>query len=238
MKGRLLVSTAIGLVALPTGGMAAPPSSSWTGAYIGAFAGYGWTSSGSVGCNFALVGFSPSPCVGVGGGGGAPNVNARGFLGGLEAGYNWQVSNWVFGLEADLATMSMKGNSIFPSADQGYYPSAQLSSRYDWLGTARGRGGILFHNTLVYATGGFAYARVDQQYFDSFNGAFGARGWRGGWVLGGGLEHALSPQWSLKGEYLYINLQSTQFNAPLPNVSTFTFTNDFNIVRLGLNYRF
>jgi outer membrane immunogenic protein len=206
---------------------------SWSGPYAGVDVGFGRSANSSVDCTY----LGRSPCEG-----GTPTLAPRGVLGGVEFGYNWQVSNWVFGVATDISASAMVDQAQFPAADPGKFPGAELSSRYDWLGTVRGRGGFAIDNALFYGTGGFAYARVAQQYRDTGGIVVDASGWRGGWTVGAGAEWALDRHWSFKVEYLYVNLQNTTLDVTYSFLggsnSSFAFKNDFNIARVGLNYRF
>jgi outer membrane immunogenic protein len=255
MNRQLLLSTAIGLATAPGAALAAdmplkaPLSApvqqfSWTGPYVGLHAGYGWTVDPAVRCD--ILPGAQTPCLSGGAFVGAPDVNANGFLGGGQIGYNWQAANWLFGIEADFTGMNVHDVGHFATTDPNY-ANAQISSRYDWLGTVRGRAGYAMDRTLFYATGGFAYAHISQQYFDSVHGTQGSNGTKTGWTVGGGVEYAINRNWSVKGEYLYVNLPDTSlttvFTSPGPgptgsSTATFNFKNDLNIVRLGVNYRF
>ena len=251
MKRQLLVSTAVGIVMAPpvlaadlpvkAPALAPAPYFSWSGPYVGLHAGYAWSADPAVGCTVTPAG-ADSPCTDAGVFLGAPDVNAKGFMGGVQLGYNWQISNWVFGIETDFSGMNVHDAAHFATTDTNY-ANAQISSRYDWLGTTRGRAGFVMDRTLIYATGGFAYAQVSQEYTNT-SGTLSAStsGVKGGWTVGAGLEYGLNQNWSIKGEYLYVNLQNTNLNVPLgggtSTLVNFNFKNDFNIVRLGVNYRF
>jgi outer membrane immunogenic protein len=245
-KRQLLVSTAVGLIGLPGLGAAAelpvkaPATAvsqlySWTGPYLGGNVGYVWTAHSGVGCDFT----GTSPCNAAG----APALNTQGVSGGLQTGYNWQSGSWLLGLEADIAAMNVRDVGHFAGADPNYNANAQVASRFDWLGTARGRAGFAVDRSLFYATGGFAYGRVTQQYSDTQNGAFSTGSTQTGWTVGGGYQYALDDKWSFKAEYLYVNLKNSSLTLPFPNsnvpgVTTLRFPNELNVVRLGLNYRF
>ena len=95
----------------------------------------------------------------------------------------------------------------------------------DSLESLRGRLGFAFDKFLVYGTGGVA--------FEDFNDS--------GWVAGGGVEYAFTPNWSVKVEYLYFDLgkdRVTAFNAATPVTSTVRQDQKGSIVRAGLNYKF
>src|SRR5713101_1231828 len=90
--------------------------------------------------------------------------DVNGVIGGAQAGYNWQASNWLFGLEADIQGSGEKGSSTIVCVACGDGPSniiSNLTHKLDWFGTVRGRAGILVTPTvLLYGTGGLAYGDV------------------------------------------------------------------------------
>jgi len=138
------------------------------------------------------------------------------FTGGVQAGYNWQSSNFVLGVEADFNYLDIdqsrsRGKDV---GDIGRIDS-ELGFQADWFGTLRGRLGYAFENVLVYGTGGLAYGH------EEVNGGIEAAGntWRAsesdvnwGWVLGGGAQFAIDDNWSVGAEYLYVDLGSSDFN--------------------------
>jgi outer membrane immunogenic protein len=183
----------------------------------------------------------------------AGSLHPQGFIGGGQIGYNWQTSNFVFGVEADAnglsgsAARTITGAPLIAAGNlPGDFVSDSAQTRF--LATFRGRVGVTFDRVLLYATGGGAWGTV--QTTDSF-GAFGGTvvstasntTSRFGWTVGGGLEYAVTGNWSLKAEYLFVNLGS--FNettaaitgAPSTDI-TFTHAYTENIARLGVNYRF
>src|SRR5204863_405148 len=120
---------------------------------------------------------------------------------------------------------------------------ASFSQSIPWFGTVRARLGYAQDRWMIYATGGYAYAGVDTNATATAGplaAVFNAHDIRSGWTIGGGVELALAPQWSIKAEYLYVDLGSQR--------TTWTFAgipaiyNDSrlttNVVRAGLNYRF
>ena len=173
---------------------------SWAGLYLGGNFGYAW---GSVDNAWA----KPS-----------------GFIGGVQAGYNWRQLNspWVLGVEADIQGSS--ANDTF----------ANWKFSNPWFGTVRGRGGYVFNSgyafngVLFYGTLGLAYGRGRVDI-----GGLSESNFRVGWTAGAGVELGLFPNWSVKAEYLFIDLASETFGLTLA-------TNDLtsNLVRFGFNYRF
>jgi outer membrane immunogenic protein len=126
------------------------------------------------------------------------------------------------------------------------------SQQLDWFATVRGRVGVgLCGGTLVYFTGGYAFGRAeyDATYLIPQNGASAtlhANNFQDGYVLGGGIEHQLSHNWSLKIEYQYLDLGDGNVSGPLnfangrPSGETVAtrYDVDLQTVRVGLNYRF
>ena len=143
-------------------------------------------------------------------------TSPSGLAGGAQLGYNWQSGNFVFGVETDLQA----------SAADDTFAAYKFSN--PMFGTIRGRAGYAMNNVLIYLTGGFAYGlgRVDL-------GAASELQFHGGWTIGGGVEVGLTPNWSAKAEYLYVELGNQ--NYLLTGVQ-----NGFqaNVFRLGVNYRF
>jgi outer membrane immunogenic protein len=175
------------------------------------------------------------------------NLAPDGFVGGVQAGYNWQAANWVFGVEADI-----QGSSLQDDKTCVLTCSAGLSAAYDarlpWFGTVRGRLGYSVGPTLFYATGGYAYGNVKTRVTtDSFVGVVSNtfETTKSGWTAGAGIETPftllglLGPNWTTKTEYLYVDLGSTSDNfiiGATPATTTRSVTE--HIFRTGINYHF
>jgi outer membrane immunogenic protein len=155
-------------------------------------------------------------------------------IGGLQAGQNWQVSNLVYGVEADISLLSAKGRTNFPGV-------ASHESELTALGTVRGRVGIASDRTLFFITGGGAYGRVKNEAIDpaSFAGATSASrdssAW--GWVAGGGIEHAFANNWSARVEFLHTRFAGDTVAVP-GTAYVFRFKDSVSVARGGINYRF
>ncbi len=249
---------------------AADRVSNWAGFYVGANAGYAWGNAtsnlaiadGPLGSNCHFC--SPLP-VGLGGNdiglaqnAGSPNFDPKGFTGGGQFGYNWQRSNWVYGIEADFEGFSQSqtvNNSVSllaNTANPGPFFSClsgggnvscagnfSTSVKSDWLITIRPRIGYAWDQTLVYATGGLAISRLSfsQSYSDNINFVAGNVGGsqsasasqtKVGWVLGAGLEQAIGKNWSLKAEYLYVRFDGLNANGTLSDAIPADFANFTN----------
>lgn len=238
----------------PPAPIIAAPIFTWTGFYVGGTLGVAFGGNNSP--VFTAGGLFPTPNSNLVPGKGGGNAA---FTGGIQAGYNWQVNQFVYGLETDLnyRAGSNRLNGTYPTNPIGYgaaYPSYTLSGfdRGRWYGTLRARAGVTFDRALIYATGGLAYGEVNGGGAVVVNGAGGfppvpfgnvggGRGWRAGWVLGGGVEYAINNNLTVKAEYLHVDLGKTTsiyafgggaLNYRLRN------TNTDNIVRVGLNYKF
>jgi outer membrane immunogenic protein len=236
------------------------PVYNWTGFYIGVNAGGAWGQFDPTTTTvFSPTGYFATTSVPAIALAGAQRINSSGFTGGLTAGYNWQASNYVLGLESDFNYFGVKGSAtgtaIYPCcAPSAFTVNSSVSS--DWLITLRGRAGVLVTPALLlYGTGGLAVANVKGNFLftDTFATARESASistTRYGWTAGGGGEYALMNGWSVKAEYLYVDLgrtstTSANFTAfgPPPiafPTSVFTHTEALraNIVRIGLNYKF
>ena len=216
MKKYLLASVAaLGLVAagaasaadLPSrkGPVAAPvympPAFSWTGFYLGANAGYGW---GNVNANgFANVG------------------DLDGFVGGGQVGYNYQMGQFVLGVEADLQGADLSsGNNL-----------GLVNVKTEYFGTVRARVGVAFDRFMPYITGGWAYGNVKTSIPGI--GFSSDRSHTGGYAVGGGLEYAFTNNIIAGVEYLYVDLGEKNILGAGTKVGT-----DFSVVRARLSYKF
>ena len=147
----------------------------------------------------------------------------KGGLGGVQGGFNWQfASNIVVGIESDLS---------FGKID-GTFDAGCCTVKIEKFGTVRLRAGYAFDNVLIYGTGGVAWAKTDNQYFFSFIAS--DRPFLG-WTAGVGIEYALSPLWSVKGEYLRVNFGTTR--TEYVGLVTFEEKAEYDMFRIGLNYR-
>lgn len=234
------------------------PVQSWTGAYVGVTAGYGWGESNSTisPIDTVFIPFFQSQ-------GSIPtSINHRfnGFIGGGEVGYNWQFGSWVTGLEADFSYSGLRGDVTSYAPQIGANPETLTSQGTElaWFGTARARMGYLASpDTLLFATGGLAYGRVKVSTglvpeptlpcaTSVICSAGSASETRVGWTVGGGVESRFAPNWTVKVEYLYfdlgkisdtaLGLSSNPFWRGLPIMGV---SSDItgNIVRVGLNYQ-
>jgi outer membrane immunogenic protein len=254
--------------------LAPAPVYSWAGFYLGANIGYGWRADpiGMSGDNlagtfFLTAGFNPPP-----------SVKTTGTVGGLQLGYNWQIDpKWLVGIETDFDASSVRGRaSGFVIATNETDVSAKtpwfgtLRGRIGVLPTDR---------LLAYATGGMAYGQANANALvqvvpnigftsggvladgSSISCGVGAHAanitciagsgsrTQFGWTAGGGLEYAIWDRWTIKAEYLYVDLGSqTLHMTTVPFAGPPTTTGNasvavnikdaVNIVRFGVNHKF
>jgi outer membrane immunogenic protein len=195
--------------AMPMKAPAYTPPYNWSGAYVGVNGGGGWGHSD----------WSAAT--------GSSGANLSGGLVGGTLGYNWQAGQTVFGVEGDVDWSNIGGSTAAAPC------TTSCETRNDWLATARGRIGYAFDRVLPYVTGGAAFGNIKA----SPAGFAGVDETRVGWTVGGGVEVGLTGPWSVKAEYLYVDLGKTNCGAGNCAVSSDV---DFNtsVVRAGINYHF
>jgi outer membrane immunogenic protein len=254
----------------------APAVFSWTGFYIGANVGGAWTNNNG-GSDFGPL-FPPfivlPPAVAIptvipgqldvlGGGG-----RRSGVIGGGQIGYNWQVNQFVLGVEADAVGSGLKGSSASASRTIGApifaVPVTQTVTvdfgHVEWMASFRGRAGFAVNQALFYVTGGGAVAEFGGSRTTLVNGpgisipaagtyvaTNGGSTTRWGWTVGGGIEWAFSQNWSVAGEYRHTDFgnRSTTFDIPSGLAAAPIFFTGTSSSRLTvdqatarLNYRF
>ena len=168
------------------------------------------------------------------------NNDPSGVLLGGTVGYNYQFApNWVMGAEADLSWSGMEGQQHKYILD-----GHEWSGGWDGLATIRGRIGYAVGPTLFYGTGGLAMVHANEVIVgnDADESNF-YQGWKTGYVVGAGVEHAFTPRLSGKIEYLFADGFGSEAG-PTGTVSEHGNQNyiheigSIDIIRAGLNYKF
>ena len=190
-----------------------PPVYNWTGAYIGIYGGYGWGDHD----RSNTTGFNNS-------------YTSNGGLIGATIGYNWQFYNsFVAGVEGDIAWADISGGD-------GGAGGTTDTSEYRWLGSIRGRAGFAFNNFLVFGTGGWAYANIrhtnNAAPTDTFDNDMS------GWTIGGGVEYALLPRWTVRADYRYYDFGSYTRSVPANGITPYSVDNSLQTITVGLSYKF
>jgi outer membrane immunogenic protein len=230
----------------------------WAGGYTGGNLGYTWSNDRVNAAQFAPV----PPFLGIDtaaiSSAATQNTKTRGFAGGLQAGYNWQSGNLVWGLEGDINYLASKKNTTnsgpFPSTTPGGIVGPPTVSfgvsetiTNSWLFTARPRLGWASGNWLVYGTAGLAVGQVKFAQVVSLVSPFTEMSSVSpvlvGWSAGAGAEYAISAKWSVKAEYLYADLGRINTTSSSNPAFAGLFVNNSvrvtdNIARVGVNYHY
>ena len=198
----------------------------WSGVYLGGHVGYAWDHRD------ASI-FSPAGALLATG-----STSADSMTGGGQLGFNYALTRqWIVGVEADISGANLHSTSVGAS---GF---GQRDSKIDVFGTVRGRLGYAWDSLLLYGTGGFAWADeeiVRTQQIGTVNGATPgtvekASAIGTGWAAGGGLEWMFMPNWSLRAEYLHLDIGTKLFSFPLSR-QRIEGNARIDIARVGLNY--
>jgi outer membrane immunogenic protein len=248
LLGTLSLAALVGAVPALAADMPARPVaaavSNWNGFYVGINAGGGFqsqeatlTSTGVAGVNVLGLMFGPAAAGGIG----AP-MWVSGPLGGFTVGWNWGAGWWLAGIEADIDCANITGITNLTSAGI----TVGVANTLDRLGTVRGRLGVLAgNNFLLYGTGGFAYGRNTLELSVSTTTLYNQdHATKTGWTAGGGVEWNFISNWTVKAEYLYVDLGSQTTSVTLvgagPAFGTLTAQNNdrYHILRFGVNYIF
>lgn len=180
----------------------------WSGFYAGVNAGYGWASYDTA----------------------TGSDKMKGFIGGGQLGYNWQISSFVLGVEGDFQYSGQKRSETAVIGGV----TITGDEKVQWFGTARGRVGYAFDSVMIYATGGAAWSNLKASA-SALGLTVSTDTTKMGWTAGGGVEWMFLPRWSVKAEYLYIDSGSTDLTVAGVTVSGKL---KDQIARLGVNYHF
>jgi outer membrane immunogenic protein len=236
---------------------ASAPSFNWSGFYVGGNAGGVWGNEKVSQTFSAPPPFLAADTAAVSSSA-SPSFKSGNATAGVQAGYNYQTGNWVFGGEVDFEYLGVRGanssTSPFPSTLPGgpagppvAFFNTSTSVSADWLFTARPRVGWAVQDWLLYVTGGLAVGRENFSQSIALlapfveNSSFATT--RAGWTVGGGVEYAIARNWSIRGEYLHVDLGSANTTGMLtPALAGITQTGTVRvtteIARGGLNYHF
>lgn len=206
----------LGSPRMPIAAAVVAPAFTWTGFYGGLNVGIGFVNTN----------------LGALSGGNLPG-SATGLVAGGQIGFNYQMNNLVLGIEGDLGYFGTqrRGTPVPFAAVQ-----VQSSWRTTWDASIRGRLGFAADRTLFYVTGGVAFADLRLANTDITNNVILAAQTqtRVGWTVGAGIEHAFTPNWTVRAEYLYANYGRRDFTTPaVAGVRMET-----HKIRLGVNYLF
>jgi outer membrane immunogenic protein len=232
----------------PTGaapaGAAGRSAYDWTGFYVGVHAGYGWGEADHLFVPFGNSGsFAPTP-----GGGSFSQDHEGGLLGG-HGGFNYQRDRLVIGLEGTFTLNRFGARSFDPMGRVAVgFERLIYDSSMDGFATMTPRIGFAADSWLIFAKGGVAAGRIGSTLINTTELSdplvFQEQSWHVGWTLGGGVEYAFAPNWSLGVEYNYYDLGSERYGnygkqrgRPVVNVD-YAVDVRFSAAMARLSYRF
>ncbi len=208
------------------------PIFTWTGVYVGAQIGYAW---GTVNANAGDV-FGDFRTF---------SLNNDGVIGGGHIGYNLQLNQFVIGLEGDVDGSSLSKTTtgvLFPAGAvaAGVLPlgaailPVTVSGSLDVQGSIRGRVGYAWDRIMLYGTGGVAFGGFKASIETPF-GFAERKNTRVGWTAGGGIEYAVTNNWSIRAEYRYAEFGHSTING---NLGFANLKVNENRVQVGASYKF
>ena len=212
----------------PVAYIPAAPAFSWTGVYVGLNGGWGFGQT------------TWTPPVGTIG-----SFSTNGGMFGGTLGSNYQIGQFVVGGEGDIDWQNLRGATASGLCAPAIVGGCATSS--NWIATLRARAGFAADRALFYVTGGGAFTDIKPS-----TGAltFGS-GTEPGWTAGGGVEYAMTDNWTAKIEYLYASFQKATCNTSscstgnlaagpggFPGVAPATVGLTESMVRGGVNYKF
>ncbi len=251
--GTAQASTApVGAAPAPTANLPLPPPplvfNGWAGFYAGAQIGYVW------GDNNGTIAFAtPNGLLG------DPSLgnSAQGVIGGVHVGYNYQINQFVIGVEGTVDPSTLYRNVLLLAPDTVADPGAVLgigntvngSVQSTIQGAIRARAGVAFDRLLIYGTGGVAFAEF-KSYFQlygidlnlaPFYASDTSSSSRVGWTAGGGVEYAINNNYSVIGEYRYSDFGHIT-DVPAFGATGLTYTANRHLtqnqVQVGFSYKF
>lgn len=206
-----------------------PATYDWTGAFVGVIGSVVSLEGHYDKIPDCVPGAPPCPPV-------DPEMSGTGYMGGFIAGFNYQIDDFVLGVEGDYQW----GGEIAVNRD----PAEMTDMSFNSMATIRGRAGLVFDSTLLYVTAGWGFIETE------FGGEVGPPGaayydtdsaWVNGWVLGGGMEHAFNDHFHGRLEYIYMDVPDMDYRLEDPN----GFGGDIDMhfdgihsIRAGLSYNF
>jgi outer membrane immunogenic protein len=188
------------------GGAAAPAAASeWSGGFIGIGIGNTFDSESPNSANLPFEGVT-------------------GFYGGPQAGFNFQNGAFVFGPEAEINIANLESDTRV-----GAPFNTNVKTKVRWKGLIGGRVGVANGDFLPFLKGGFAFGNTEVTI--AANGATDDQT-QTGYYIGGGVEFRTTERVSIRGEYIYVDLQEEAFF----NGAEFGYNG--SDIRVSLNYRF
>jgi outer membrane immunogenic protein len=207
----------------------------WGGFYVGGHVGGAWTNQEWVNTANTTAFGDLAPGQGF-------RQRSTGVFGGGHMGYNWQASNFVFGLEGTISGLDTGGdvlNTVF-----GVGLDDRFSWRTNWMATVTGRVGLAFNTNLFYVKGGWAGANNRLSVSDTVPPNVGSGSqtqWHNGWTVGAGWEYAFTPNWILGLEYNYSAFETKSYQLAGAAAGAYAFDakpRDIQSAVVRLSYKF
>ncbi len=205
-----------------------PLAVNWTGIYAGGQVGFQWANTNQFTYSTATGAATAAQ----------PSYYQSGVVGGGHVGYNYQINQFVLGIEGDIEGTTYKGSAPYAGGLYSFNTTESIE------GSIRGRVGVAgYDRALFYVTGGVAFAPIKNSYgigtatvplYDDITTT------HTGWTVGGGFEYAFNPHWSARLEYRYTdfgNYNDILAVSPGGTISDRHHETD-NAVRLGFSYKF
>jgi outer membrane immunogenic protein len=229
----------------------APAAYDWSGIYVGAHVGGGWATNDISNPSFGLIGtFLGVPVV--------QTTDSSGILGGVQAGWNYQIGRFVLGTEVDFSWADVNGTSTSTFAagigGPGTSISRSLTADTDWMATSTVRLGYAHDRWMFYSKAGAAFAHTNYTSTWVGNGPGGGAIFAGtgdethvGWTVGFGAEWAFWNNVSAKLEYNFMDFGSKTVTlngvfgpgvGGLPASVGVVNEQTISTVKFGLNYKF
>lgn len=199
----------------PSAAMMAPVATAynWTGFYAGAHLGGIW--SGTHWDGFATPSF---------------DLNGGSVIGGVQAGYNYQIDSFVLGGELGVSALDLSAKGQCSTS-----AGTECRTRQNWVVDARLKAGYAFDRLLVYGTAGIAFSEFRHDQTRVLTQDWGKTS-RVGWTAGLGLEYALTNNWSAGVEWKHYDFGRETRSSNLGGSVRFRSTSDAVLAKV--NYRF
>lgn len=201
------------------------PVFSWTGFYVGADIGGGWSEVNTkpYGLNGIYLG--------------SANTSSAGVVGGGRVGYNYQFNQFVIGVEGDFYGTSI-GKTTNYASPLLYNAYSSVKTNQDWLASINGTLGYAIDRTLIYAIGGVAWAGASATWNSTVaNASFNINHTYTGYDVGGGVQYAFTPNWIGRVEYRHYGFGSWNYGSNAVLSRTGATLND-NVFTVGVSYKF
>jgi outer membrane immunogenic protein len=204
-----------------------PPYYNWNGFYVGATAGGNFENTTAVD-RLGTTGL-PLNALGDTFSGTASDVTAAGGIG-----YNWHRSLLLLGIESDVGFLGDGATGTSKIANDTKFKGAG-----GVFTTLRARFGIVCNESLIYAAAGYFGADVEAHVFKPSGFVTSSPGFQSGWTVGAGWERMLTPNISLRFEYLHYDLGSDRVDGRFAGATQFfDLETNGDIARIGFHYRF